>query len=437
MSQAAVTVDATAALLSVSRAQRIYILVVLTLVGTFNFLDRQILSILMEPMRKELSFNDTELGFLVGIGFTAVQVILGIPVARIADNWSRRKVITIAVGIWSVMTALCGMAMNYTHMLLARIGVAVGQSGGSPPCQAFVADLYPLNQRSTAMGVYLLCVPAGVGLGMLMGGWAVGEFGWRNTFVLAALPGLILAPLVFFTLPERRKPTATQAKLASPPFLPTVAKLLAIPSFRNLLIASATHTFLSLGITAWFPSFLARSHGLNPKAIGLSLALSYAIPYGIGSVTGGRMTDVLTRRDLRWYFWIPTTTCLVGGGLLVGAFTLPTAYVFWFLAANSFVTAAFSGPSVVVAQSLAPISYRATVHALMLLFVVMVGLGLGPQAAGIVSDLLHPRFGEESLRVTLLLSAALSIPSAFFYFLASRTYRADKAAADGFNNAPA
>jgi MFS family permease len=364
-------------------------------------------------------------------------MFLGIPAARLADVWSRRKVIALAIGTWSVMTALCGAANNFVQLLFARMGVGVGEAGGSAPCQAFVSDLFPRNQRATAMAIYLLSVPIGLASGMAFGGWAVEHFNWRWTFVLAGIPGLIVAPLILLTIPEVPKGVNDGGAddAPPPPYFQTVRLLLATPSFRYTMLGSMFHGILTLGTTAWVPSFLARSHHMAPASIGFNLALMFAIPHALGVIAGGRLADVMGRRDPAWYMRLPSITTPLGAAFSACVFLAPTEYVFWFMAPANFFLTFLAGTSQVVGQTLAPPAFRASATAFMLFVINMVAVGLGPQFVGIASDLLRPTYGEESLRIALLFATSVSIIAGTLFYLSSRTYKADLAVADARNKA--
>jgi predicted MFS family arabinose efflux permease len=417
---------------SLSASRRYYALFVLTLVCTANFFNRQVLTLLLEPIRHELSLNDTQVGFLTGIAFTFVNVSLSIPIARLADRWSRRKVIALAVTVWSAMTICCGLAQNFVQLFLARMGVGAGQAGGSPPCHALTGDLFARQQRSTAIAILLMSTPLGMALGFLWGGWALQAFGWRQAFILAGLPGLLIGALVFFTLPEPRKGMADGVRVAlrQPPFGSTVRLLWSIRSLRNMTIASMLQTFLQMGLTLWVPSFLMRSYGLSPRAVGTGMALAFGIGLIVGTLVGGRLIDVLGRRDVRWQFWIPTVASVLAATCSVAAFTGPPRDVFLLLGAQIVFGSLFASSMTAIAQSLVPIAVRATTIACVLFVINVVAIGIGPQVMGIVSDLLRASYGEDSLRITLIGSAMSALPAALFYFLASRTYRSDLAAAD-------
>jgi MFS family permease len=421
---------------SLSTSRRNYALFVLTLVCTANFFNRQVLTLLLEPIRHDLSLNDTQVGFLTGIAFTFVNVTLSIPVARLADRWSRRKVIALAVSVWSAMTIFCGLAQNFVQLFLARMGVGAGQAGGSPPCHALTGDLFPREQRSTAIAILLMSTPLGMALGFLWGGWALGDFGWRQAFILAGLPGLLIGALVLFTLPEPRKGMAdgVRVPLQQPPFGATVRLLWSIRSLRNMTIASMLQTFLQMGLTLWVPSFLMRSYGLSPRTVGAGMALAFGVGLTVGTLTGGRLIDVFGRRDPRWHFWIPTLAAVLAATCSVAAFTGPPRYVFLLLGAQIVFGSLFASSMTAIAQSLVPIAVRATTIACVLFVINVVAIGIGPQVMGIVSDMLRASYGEDSLRITLIGSAMSALPAALFFFLASLTYRSDLAAADRRNH---
>lgn len=418
-----------------SAGRRYYVLAVLTLVATVNFLDRQLLTILLEPIRKDLQLSDTQIGFVTGIAFAAIYVTLGVPVARLADRWSRRKVIAIAVTFWSVATACCGLATNFVQLFLARFGVGVGEAGGTAPSQALISDLFPARERATAMAILFLATPIGTALGMLWGGWAVTELGWRGAFFLAGIPGVILGLLVLFTVPEARKGLADGARepAAQPPLGQTLKLFWSIRTFRYLALGAMLQTFLALGLSAWVPSFLARTHGFSPAQIGASLALIYGVAYSAGGLIGGRVADLLTRRDPRLQFWVAALTVLLSGAAAVGAFLGPAGWVFPLLALQFVFSSFFSGPLPAIVQSLVPVNTRATAAACMLFVINLFAIGLGPQALGIASDLLKGQFGDSSLRMALASATIIAIPAAVLFWRASVSYLSDLDRAEAMN----
>ena len=307
----------------ISRGARRYALAVLAVVYMFNFVDRQILAILLPSIREEFQVGDTVLGLLAGTAFALFYVILGIPIARLADRWNRRNLIAVAVAVWSGMTALSGLAANIWHLTLARIGVGVGEAGCSPPAHSMIADLYPPEQRSSAMGFYTLGISAGIMLAYLAGGWVVQNMGWREAFFIIGLPGLLLALIVRFTLPEpRRGASEGRRDSGSQPALIIVVRfLLARRSFLYMAIAAGLSAFVGYSIVNFMPSFIDRSFGVGIAVIGFWLGLIYGIAGGAGFYFGGYFADRIGRAGHR--------KAMVFIGLSTAASALLYGGVFW------------------------------------------------------------------------------------------------------------
>lgn len=425
-----------------------YVVGVLTATYASSHVDRQIMAILLEPIKLELGASDTQMGFLVGLTFALFYATLGMPIAMLADRTNRRNIITAAVTAWSFMTVLCGYVANFFQLTLARIGVGIGEAGSTPPSHSIIADLFPAERRGTAMGVYALGVNFGLLIAYLAGGWLSENYGWRTTFVVVGLPGLLIALLLYFTVKEPRRGGAeTQAhtKVASPPPPPdtdkeydqdkapsftAVAKhMLAVRSIRHVCIGSAVAGFIGYGFVLWMPSFLIRSHGLSPTEVGLTLALMSGVVGAVGTFTAGKLADVLARRDVRWRSWI------VAAGK--GGYVPFLAAVFmvddlWLALALYIVPAFFGGfylaPSAALVQSLVSLRMRALASSIMLFVLNIVGMGLGPQIVGIMSDWFAPEYGKESLRMALLVLSFLNLWCAYHYYTAGRTLQADLAA---------
>ncbi|MET0269013.1 MAG: MFS transporter [Sphingomonas sp.] len=422
-----------------SRPHRYYVLLILTLVSSVSILDRQIMTMLVEPIRKELALSDTQIGLLTGVAFAIVYVIFCIPIARLADRWSRRKMIALAVTAWSIMTMLCGAAQNAVHLFIARFGVGLGESGGSPSTFAFVGDVFPRHQRATAMSVLSLSSPIGLSVGLAFGGWALAHYGWRAAFVLAGVPGVILGLLVILTFPHVRSGASdgVKADMAPVPFMDTIRLFGTIRALPNMTIAATLQAIISSAMITWIPAFLTRSHHMAPAAIGASLGAALGLGSLIGHIAGGPLLDWLGKRDLRWHFWVPMITAPITGLLAAAAFLGPLSIVFVSLGLMLLLSGLFAGPIFAIAMSLSPAAARATVAAWIVMVMNGVALGLGPQVLGIASDLLRPAFGEESLRYALLGAAFASIPAAFFYYRASRTYLSDISTTDAINRSAA
>jgi MFS family permease len=315
---------------------------------------------------------------------------------------------------------------------LARFGVGVGEAGGTAPSMALVGDLFPRERRGMAISILLLSTPLGMALGLLWGGWAVHELGWRRTFFLAGLAGAFIGPLVYFTLPEIRKGMSdgVRVPLQQPPFGATVRLLWSIRSLRNMMFAVTLQNFLTMGLTAWIPSFLGRSYGYSSGKIGAGLAVAIGSGLASGLLLGAPLIFSLGRRDLRWHFWVPTLATFTAGCLAASTFVVPPQYVFWLIGLQIMFGALFASLMGVITQMLVPVAVRATATACILFVANSVAIGLGPQIVGILSDVLRGTFAENSLRIALLCSTSVGVPAAIFYYRASLTYREDLTAAD-------
>lgn len=410
-----------------------YVIGILTVVYVFNFVDRQILSILMQPIKEEMQISDTALGFLSGIAFALFYATLGMPIARLADKNSRVTIITVCLSLWSLMTAICGLAQNYWQLLFSRIMVGVGEAGGGPCSHSLIADYVPLENRSTALGIFALGIPIGLLIGFLLGGWLEEIYGWRVAFMAVGLPGLILAVIVRLTLREPPRGWADQGRSAlsagQPPMRLVAQQLWKQKSFRHLAFASGVQAIAGYGVVQWVPSFLHRSYQMTSSEIGMALALIIGIGGAIGTMAGGIIADRLGRRDMRWHLWVP----MIGGALsapfAIFIYTADTAFatLLLFVLPVIFINA-YHGPVFAMTQALAPIKMRAMASAVLLFVINIIGLGLGPQIVGIASDLLAPVYGGESLRYALLLVSMVYFWSTTHYFLGARTLRQDLAA---------
>ncbi|MEQ9449393.1 MAG: MFS transporter [Rhodospirillaceae bacterium] len=298
-----------------------YALGLLLLLYLSNYLDRQILAILLEPIKLDLGLSDAQLGFLSGIAFAIFFATLGIPIAMWADRTSRRNVVVVALAAWSGMTMLCGFAVNFWQLVLARIGVAVGEAGGAPPAHSMISDLYAPHERATAMAVYSLGAPFGIFCGFLIGGWVNVENGWRAAFFVVGAPGLLLALVIRFTLREPRRGAADglQDTAPAPPLAEVLRFIWGQRSLVHMLAAATLTALAGYGAIIWQPVFLIRSFGLETDEVGLALALIIGIGGSIGTYFGGLMADRLGQRDARWYVWVIAGAAVLSAPFLAGA----------------------------------------------------------------------------------------------------------------------
>ncbi|MCP5144125.1 MAG: MFS transporter [Gammaproteobacteria bacterium] len=416
-------------------AYRHYVLAVLFMAYVVSVVDRAILNILLEPIKSEFGLGDTELGLLGGIAFALFYAVLGVPVAMWADRGNRRNILALAIAIWSVMTALCGAAASFVMLIAARVGTAIGEAGGSPPSYALIADYFPLSRRATALSIYGMGATAGIMAGNLFGGWSVAHYGWRMTFVLAGIPGLLVALLVLLTVREPPRGFADGVKVAkaSHGFGTVVARLWQRASFRHLGTAVALQSFAIAGGATFNAPYLARSHGLTPAEIGGWLAL-FGGCAAIGTLLGGITADRLANRlgDRRWYCWLPGWGALLIVPLqfivyLAPAFSwLPPAYIAMVIIGSSFL-----GPAYAVTQGLVGADMRAVAASIMLFLQTLIGSGLGPVAVGFLSDALAESAKGEALRYAIVAVSLVNLWAVFHYFRAGRTVREDLDAAAG------
>ncbi|MBT3695928.1 MAG: MFS transporter [Gammaproteobacteria bacterium] len=418
---------------------RKYALGILLIGYIINFVDRSILSLLLEPIKLELALTDSQLGFLGGLAFAVFYTFLGIPIAALADRRSRVKILAVSMVIWSAMTAICGLANNFLTLLLARIGVGVGEAGASPPSHSLISDYFPIETRATALSIYALGIPLGTMIGSFVGGWGADTVGWRYTFFLVGVPGIIFAFIVWFTLREPPRgmsdikldaPSAPPVNTAPPPPVSTVLKLLwSKTSFRHLAFAAGLHAFVSYGAGTWNAPFFIRIHEMSLTDIGSILALIAGIG-AIGTFFGGYISDKLSDRtnDKRWYFWVPGIATLV-----MVPFQL-VAYLYggvWVVVASLMMVAilgnAYLGPSFAMTQALVSLRMRAVASAILLFVLNLIGMGLGPYFVGVLSDILTPDFGIYSIRYAMCAAVLVNVWAACHYFIGARTMRGDLA----------
>lgn len=408
-----------------------YAVGVLTAVYASSQVDRQIMGMLLEPIKQDLGASDTQMGFLVGLTFAIFYATLGMPIAMLADRTNRRNIITAAITIWSGMTVVCGYAQTFVQMALARTGVAIGEAGSTPPSHSIISDLFPPERRGTAMGIFALGVNIGLLLAYLGGGWLSENYGWRMTFVAVGLPGLLIAALLFFTVGEPRRGAVDEhkddaEKDQAPGFLAVARHMWRVRSARHLTIGAAIAGFIGYGFTLWMPAFLIRSHGLSPTEVGLTLALMTGLVGAMGTFTAGKLADVLARRDERWRSWIVAAGKTGYVPFLAGVFMvddLTTALILYVIPA--FFGGFYLAPTFALVQSLVSLRMRALASSIVLFILNIIGMGFGPQLVGIMSDWFAPEYGKESLRMALFILSFLNIWCGYHYFTAARTLHAD------------
>lgn len=409
-----------------------YALTILFIVYVFNFIDRSILNILAQSVKEDLGLYDWQIGLMGGIAFALFYTFLGIPIARLADTRNRRNIIAVCLSVWSAMTAVCGLAQNFWQLLLARIGVAVGEAGGSPPSHSMISDLFASNRRATALGIYALGIPVGTMLGNLAGGWINEALDWRTAFILVGLPGLLMALLVRFTLvepPRGFSQEAVKVKSEAPPVSFVFKALWSRRSFRYMSLGGALHALVGYGVGPFIPPLFIRVHEMGTGEIGTALFwLGFA---GIaGTAAGGYLADRLATRDVRWYVWLPGIATLVSVPFSTAAYVWPDAIqAFWIMAIPGFLGSYYLGPTFSLAQGLVGVRMRAIAAAILLFVLNLIGMGMGPVIVGITSDLLnaYTSLGVLSVRWALVSVLVFNVLSTVLYLMAARDLKSDLA----------
>ena len=408
---------------SVSPLYRNFVLVMLTLVYVFNFIDRQLLVILQESIKKDLQLSDTQLGLLSGFTFAIFYVTMGIPIARLADKRNRRNIVAMSLALWSLMTALSGLARNFVQLLLARIGVGVGEAGGSPPAHAMISDYFRPEKRATALAVYSTGIYIGMMFGFVMGGYLNESVGWRTAFYLIGIPGVLFSILFYFVVgePQRGATDVSAPAQEGHSFVDVLRLLFSKKIFIFLSFASGLHAFCIYGVANWAPSFLVRLHGLSYGEVGVSLGLMFGIGGALGTFAGGFLTDRFGKNDPRWYLRIPAFAIILSLPFLISAlFTSDALTSQICFGVCSSLNSMYLGPSISVAHKLVPASMRALTSAIFFLILNIIGLGFGPLTVGILSDVLTPSFGIESLRWAMSGMVIVSTTAILLFFGASR-----------------
>lgn len=413
-----------------------YVLILLTLVYTFNFIDRQIIAIVSPAIKAELGLSDKMLGLLKGLAFAILYTTLGIPIAWLADRWNRVSIVSIALAIWSAFTALSGFAQNASQLALARVGVGIGEAGGSPPSHAIISDYFPKEKRASALAIYSLGIPIGQALAFLLGAWVLQNFGWRKAFLVVGVPGVALSIVLKLTVrePVRGSQEKSGAAAARVGFFDGLKQLAAIPSFWGLVGGVTAASFTGYGVGLWAVDFLVRAFGLKYfPDIAVPLGLLNLGAYVLGTWLGGFLTDRLGKRDKGAYAWVPALGMLLT--IPVGALSNWAGTPFWaffWIAPFLLGLGLYLGPSWSLVQTLAPVNLRAFAVAVMFFILNLIALGLAPLWVGAISDYFEPKYGPATaLRIaltTLALSSAIAVAC---YYWTSKRLPADWAKATG------
>lgn len=405
---------------------RYYILFMLSLVCALAYMDRFVLSVLVEPIKLDLGLSDTQVGLLTGLAFALFYALFGIPFARLADKHNRSKLIAASVTLWSVMTAASGYATNFIQLLLARMGVGVGEAGCFPASHAFLADLFPGKQKAFAIGIFQAGGTIGILAGLILGGILSSKYGWQMTFIIIGLPGVLVGLIVWLTIDDkfRSKPalsTLTEDNKADSVFT-SIKTLLTQNSYRNIMIGLALGAFGNYGIVQWLPSFLIRSHNVSLDDIGVMYGTVVGLGTLLGTLAGALFAPKLIARDQKWEVLWAAYCFLIVIPLFVSCFLVDDINLsFLFLFLGLFVMTSGTGPSFAAIQTTAGPKMKATAVALTMLAMAILGQGFGPLVVGMLSDMLAGIYGTQSLRYALSISMLIMIWGFIHLFKASKT----------------
>lgn len=409
-----------------------YVLAILFVVIMLNFLDRQVISIVAEPIKQEMGLSDKQIGLMTGLSFALFYTTLAIPVAALADRWHRSRIIAIAVGVWSLMTIACGAANNFIQLFLARIGVGIGESASGPASHSLITDYFPPERRATALGIYGAAVPIGAFIALAGGGWIVENFDWRTAFYIAGLPGLLVCLIVWFTVREPRGAITLKQAFEPQPdqvrFMDAIRELWGKRTYWHLVMAGVLIQFVSYGTAAFYGSLYVRAFGVGYGELGLKLGLMVAIAGVSGASLGGKIGDVVDGQ----HAGSVSLLIIVGTFLIAVPGTFAAVSVdnvnlsIALLGITTFAATFYYGPNFSLIQSLASDRTRAMAVAIYLLFAGLIGLGFGPVFVGTVSDYISggdPSREADGIKAGVAAIALFNVWTAFHFWCAWRGVR--------------
>lgn len=391
----------------ISSRYRTYVLLILTLVYAFNFIDRQIIGILSPLIKEDLGLDDAQLGWLKGIYFALLYTIVGIPIAWLADRYSRVNIVAISLTLWSGFTVLSGFATNYTQLALARIGVGIGEAGGSPPSHSMISDLYPKEERAGALAIYSLGIPFGIMFAFFATAFLIsgGSADWRIVMIAVGAPGILLAIILKLTVKEPvRGADKVEVQVEKVPFSQAIKTLLTIPSWWGMCLGISFASFGSYAISAWIIDFYVRAHAdVDFANLLIAMGVINGTAYASGVWAGGVLVDKFGAKSKKAYGMVPAIMLLIGVpafyfALQVESLSLSLGLMTILL----FTTGSYLGPSFALAQTLAPVKVRAMSTALFFFVLNIIALGGGPTFIGVLSNEISAELGEvEALRISL------------------------------------
>lgn len=411
-----------------SPTYRAYVMFILVVVYTFNFIDRQIIGILAVPIKADLALTDTQLGLMGGLAFALFYTALGIPIAMLADRANRTWIMTIALTVWSAMTALCGTVQSFWQLFLARLGVGVGEAGGVAPAYSLISDYFPPQQRARALGFYSFGIPIGSALGIVFGGVIASKVDWRYAFFVVGIAGVIIAPIFKLTVaePERGRFDSNHSTDAPPSLGTIVRKLMHKPSFWIMSFGAACSSMMGYGLFFWLPSFFVRSYSISL----LDASLFYGAILLVGGLAGiwlgGSLADRFGADKRGAYVVIPALAFITTVPFYVVAILSPNlTTTFFAMLVPTAMGLVWLGPVLSAIQHVVPPNMRATASAIFLFINNLIGIGVGTMAIGILSDSLQARFGDDSLRYAILAGTSFYIAAAMLFLLSAKYLKND------------
>ena len=422
---------------------RTFVLVLLTIVYGFNFIDRQIVGILAPFIQKDLGLSNTQLGLLIGLAFATLYTTVAIPLAWLADRYNRVNILSIALATWSGFTALTGLATNFAQIAIARMGVGIGEAGGSPPSHSIISDMYSKEERAGALGVYSMGIPLGIMAAYFITAVLMGsspeEVDWRRIFIFLGLTGIALAIVLRLVVREPVRGAMEfeeKVEIIQPPFLESLKILLKIPAWWAMCFGIAFGSFAAYATSAFHTKFLiALDPTFNIQKLVIILGIINGVAYVGGTYFGAKLADRWGKKDIRVYGWLPAITILLCLPIGILSYWAPSVEMnlVWTSLFLVFI-GVYLGPSFAIAQTLAPIKMRAMSTALFFFILNMIALGGGPTFTGWLIDVFKENYNDlESMRYAMTVTFAIFIPSAISFFIVSRVLPRDWAAAEKRN----
>jgi predicted MFS family arabinose efflux permease len=397
---------------------------VLFLVATVSFMDRQILAVLLEPIKRELGASDTEMGLLTGFAFVVFFALASVPIARAADRYSRRNIIAVALTFWSIITMVTGFVASFLQLGLARVGLGISEAAATPAAHSMLSDIFPRDRRTAPLALLAVAAPVGTMVAFTAGGIISTAVGWRMTFVALGAPGLILTVVVVLTIREPHRGASEEQRADVKPYTPydTIRYLWSLRALRCLAAGASLNAFSAAALLVWGAPFLMRVHNMSTGEAGAWLGITTGLGGIAGTVLGGLVAQRLARQDPAWLLRFPAVTSALAVPFVLLFLTLPASSAPIMKLGASLFSTCMLGPVLAVTQALAKVRMRALASALVALVVNLIGAGLGPLTVGVSSDLLASSLGPNSIRYAVLVPAVAALLGAALCFSRGARY---------------